>query len=64
MCVSVTCRDHLFGKHRCVLSQDVSLSVTVCDAILWIVLPLHKAIWVFVYSLLYSFCISRGTDGE
>lgn len=28
----------------------------VCHVVLWIVLPLHKAIWVFVYTLLYSLC--------
>lgn len=40
------------------------LSINVCDVVLWIVLPLHKAIWVFVYSQLYCLCISRATDGE
>lgn len=54
-CVSSTCTDHLFGKQRCVQSQDVLLSIDVCHVVLWKVLPLHKAIWVFVYSLLYSF---------
>lgn len=64
-CVSLlTCTDHLFSKHCCVQSRDVLLSISVCDVVLWIVLPLHKPIWVFVYSLLYSFCISRATDGE
>ncbi len=64
MCVSLTCTDHLFSKHWCVQSRDVLLSICVCDAVWWIVLPLHKAIWVFVYSLLYSFCIGGATDGE
>lgn len=64
-CVSLlTCADHLFCKHGCVQSRDVLLSISVCDVVLWIVLPLHKPIWGFVYSLLYSFCISRATDGE
>lgn len=26
-------------------------SIRVCDVVWWIVLPLHKTIWVFVYSL-------------
>lgn len=64
MCVSLTCTDHLFGKHRCVQSRDVLLSICVCHVVLWIVLPLHKAIWVFVYTLLYSFCMGRATDGD
>lgn len=63
-CVSPTCKDHLFGKHRCVQSLDVLLCVNVCNVVLWIVLLLHKAIWVFVYSLLYSFCTGRATDGD
>lgn len=40
------------------------LSTSVCNVISWIVLPLDKAIWVFVYTLLYSLCIGRATDGE
>lgn len=66
MCVSLTCTDHLFSKHRCVYrAWEMScFSICVCDVVWWIVLPLHKAIWVFVYSPLYSFCIVRATDGE
>lgn len=64
MCVSLTCTDHLFGKHCCVRSRDVVLSIRVCHVVSWLVLPLHKAIWVFVYTLLYSFCTVRAADGE
>lgn len=63
-CVSpLTSTDHLLGKQRCLQSRDVRLSICLpCS--LWIVLPLYKAIWVFVYTLLYSLCEARATDGE
>lgn len=66
-CVSPTCTDHLFGKQECVRSRDVLPSLGVCHVVLWIVLPLHKAVWVFVYSavfLLYQSQQQMETGGK
>lgn len=58
MRVSPTRTDHLIGKQgmwRGLLALRVCRVVS-CRVESWIVLPLHKAIWVFVYTPLYSHC--------
>lgn len=63
MRVSPTRTDHLIGKQgmcaRLVGSACLPCRVVSCRVESWIVLPLHKAIWVFVYTPLYSHCTAQ-----
>lgn len=63
MRVSPTRTDHLIGKQgmcaRLVGSPCLPCRVVSSRVESWIVLPLHKAIWLFVYTPLYRHCTAR-----
>lgn len=60
MCVSLTRTAHLMGKQgMCASAFCLDVFAVSCRVESWIVLPLHKAIWVFVYTLPYCHCTAQ-----
>lgn len=61
MRVSPTRTDHLISKQgMCARLFGSGVFAMSCRVASWIVLPLHKAIWVFVYTALYCHCAAQG----